>query len=51
MRYAFIDQHRKIWPIADQRRVLEVAASGFRAWRKRCARKVCGSARSEFAKS
>ena len=35
MRYAFIDQHKRIWPVADQCRVLEVAASGFRAWRKR----------------
>ena len=35
MRYAFIEQHKKMWPVADQRRVLEVAVSGFRAWRKR----------------
>ena len=35
MRYAFIERHRTIWPIVDQCRVLEVAASGFRAWRKR----------------
>ena len=35
MRYAFIEQHKKMWPVADQCRVLEVAVSGFRAWRKR----------------
>ena len=35
MRYAFIEQHEKIWPVIDQCRVLEVAASGFRAWRRR----------------
>ncbi len=35
MRYAFIEQHKTTWPIVDQCRVLEVAASGFRAWRKR----------------
>jgi transposase InsO family protein len=35
VRYAFIARHEKIWPIVDQCRVLEVAASGFRAWRKR----------------
>ena len=35
MRYAFIERHKNIWPVADQCRVLEVAASGFRAWRKR----------------
>jgi hypothetical protein len=35
VRYAFIERHKQIWPVADQCRVLEVAASGFRAWRKR----------------
>jgi putative transposase len=35
VRYAFIERHKRIWPVADQCRVLEVAASGFRAWRKR----------------
>lgn len=35
MRYAFIEQHKRIWPIVDQCRVLEVAVSGFQAWRKR----------------
>ena len=35
MRYAFIARHERIWPIVDQCRVLEVAASGLRAWRKR----------------
>jgi len=35
VRYAFIEEHKRIWPIVDQCRVLEVAASGFRAWRKR----------------
>ena len=35
MRYAFVEKHRTVWPVADQCRVLEVSASGFRAWRKR----------------
>ena len=35
MRYAFIARHERIWPIVDQCRVLKVAASGLRAWRKR----------------
>ena len=35
MRYAFIDEHRKTWPLAVMCRVLEVARSGYHAWRKR----------------
>jgi putative transposase len=35
VRYAFIERHEKMWPVANQCRVLEVAVSGFRAWRKR----------------
>ena len=35
MRYAFVERHRTVWTVADQCRVLEVSASGFRAWRKR----------------
>jgi transposase InsO family protein len=35
VRYAFIERHKNVWPVADQCRVLEVAASGFRAWRRR----------------
>jgi putative transposase len=35
VRYAFIERHRKVWPIVDQCRILEVAVSGFRAWRQR----------------
>jgi hypothetical protein len=35
VRYAFIERHKRVWPIVDQCRVLEVAASGLRAWRKR----------------
>jgi transposase InsO family protein len=35
VRYAFIERHKRVWPVADQCRVLEVAASGFRAWRRR----------------
>jgi putative transposase len=35
VRYAFIERHQRVWPIVDQCRVLEVAVSGFRAWRKR----------------
>src|SRR3954468_1596044 len=35
MRYAFIDEHRKTWPLAVMCRVLKVARSGYQAWRKR----------------
>jgi hypothetical protein len=35
VRYAFIERHKTTWPIVDQCSVLEVAASGWRAWRKR----------------
>ncbi|MEZ5944110.1 MAG: hypothetical protein R3C18_22180 [Planctomycetaceae bacterium] len=35
MKYAFIQEHREVWPIAVQSAVLEVSRSGFYAWRKR----------------
>lgn len=35
MRYAFIQEHRCLWPIAVQCEVLEVSRSGFYAWQKR----------------
>lgn len=35
MRYQFIDHHRTVWPIAVQCAVLEVARSGYYAWRQR----------------
>ena len=35
MRYRFIDDHRGVWPIGVQCDVLEVARSGYYAWRKR----------------
>ena len=35
MRYRFIDQHRRAWPIAVQCDVLDVSRSGYYAWRKR----------------
>ena len=35
MKYAFIPQHRKLWPVAAQCRVLEVSASGYRQYRAR----------------
>jgi transposase InsO family protein len=35
MRYLFIDDHRAVWPIAVQCAVLEVARSGYYAWRNR----------------
>lgn len=35
MRYRFIENHRSVWPIAVQCEVLQVARSGYYAWRKR----------------
>jgi hypothetical protein len=35
VKYAFILQHRKLWPVAAQCRVLEVSASGYRQYRAR----------------
>lgn len=35
MRYRFIDQHRTVWPIEVQCRVLEVSRSGYYAWHRR----------------
>jgi transposase InsO family protein len=35
VRYAFIEQHRDVWPVVVQCRVLRVSACGFRDWRKR----------------
>jgi putative transposase len=35
MRYHFIEDHRLVWPIAVQCEVLQVARSGYYAWRKR----------------
>ena len=35
MRYRFIDDHRGVWPIGVQCDVLEVARSGYYAWRNR----------------
>ena len=35
MRFAFIEQHRDVWPIKIQCAVLEVSRSGFYAWRGR----------------
>lgn len=35
MRYYFIENHRSVWPIAVQCAVLQVARSGYYAWRKR----------------
>jgi putative transposase len=35
MRYRFIEDHRSVWPIAVQCEVLQVARSGYYAWRKR----------------
>ena len=32
MRFAFIEEHREVWPIAIQCSVLEVSRSGFYAW-------------------
>jgi putative transposase len=35
MRYRFVEDHRAVWPISIQCGVLEVARSGYYAWRKR----------------
>ena len=35
MRYQFVEDHRTVWPIGVQCDVLEVARSGYYAWRKR----------------
>lgn len=35
MRYAFIERHRTVWPIARQCQVLKVSASGYRQYRAR----------------
>ena len=35
MRYAFIDDHRRDWPVTVQCAVLAVSRSGYYAWRNR----------------
>ena len=35
MKFAFIQEHRRRWPVSVTCRVLRVARSGFYAWRKR----------------
>ena len=35
MRYQFVEDHRTVWPVSIQCDVLEVARSGYYAWRKR----------------
>lgn len=35
MKFAFIEEHRKVWPISVICRVLQISRSGFFAWRKR----------------
>lgn len=35
MRYAFIEEHREVWPVTNQCSVREVSRSGFYAWRGR----------------
>ena len=35
MRYAFVERHRTVWPIAAQCRALNVSASGYRQYRAR----------------
>ena len=40
MRYAFIERHRTVWPVAAQCRALNVSASGYRQYRARQTRDV-----------
>lgn len=35
MRYAFIDEHRSVWPLPVMCRILEVSKSGYFAWKNR----------------
>lgn len=35
MRYAFIDEHRLVWPLPVMCRILEVSKSGYFAWKNR----------------
>ena len=35
MRYRFIDQHRRVWPIAIMCKVLQVSRGGFYGWHRR----------------
>ena len=35
MRYRFIHEHRRVWPLQIQCRVLEVSRSGYYAWLRR----------------
>ena len=35
MRYAFMEDHRTVWPIAIQCRVLSASRSGYYEWRRR----------------
>jgi hypothetical protein len=35
VRYAFIERHRQVWPVAAQCRALNVSASGFHQYRAR----------------
>ena len=35
MRYAFIQRHRTVWPVAAQCRALNVSASGYHQYRAR----------------
>ena len=47
MKYAFIQQHRRLWPVSVQFRVLQVSAAGWpRIWRELVARGIAvGKAR------
>ena len=40
MRYAFVERHRRVWPIVTQCRALNVSASGYRQYRARQTRDV-----------
>ena len=46
MKYAFIEQHRRLWPVSVQCRVLQVSAAGYHA---HLARRASGTQRQRLS--